>query len=104
MELYESMNEKIADIIAIDGTPSSLYASAYIKDLRAENAKLKAETKQAEEKAVKEFAEKLLKDFGEQRHFYEVASIGHKDVSLASIDYCIRQIKRQLKELYTNES
>lgn len=43
MELYEAMNEKIADIIAIDGTPSSLYASAYIKDLRAENARLNAE-------------------------------------------------------------
>lgn len=46
MELYESMNEKIADIIAIDGTPSSLYASAYIKDLRAENARLKDEISQ----------------------------------------------------------
>ncbi len=43
MELYEAMNEKIADIIAIDGTPSSLYASAYIKDLRTENARLNAE-------------------------------------------------------------
>lgn len=43
MKLYEAMNEKIADIIAIDGTPSALYASAYIKDLRAETARLNAE-------------------------------------------------------------
>lgn len=44
INLYEEMNEKIADILAIEKDPSSLYASAYIKDLRAENARLKAES------------------------------------------------------------
>lgn len=55
MELYEAMNEKIADIIAIDETPSSLYASAYIKDLRAENARLKAESADKERAYNKEY-------------------------------------------------
>lgn len=57
MELYEEMNEKIADIIAIGNDPSSLYASAYIKALRVENERLKAEIRQhdiREEKFAKE--------------------------------------------------
>lgn len=36
INLYEELNEKIADILAIEKDPSSLYASAYIKQLRAE--------------------------------------------------------------------
>ncbi|MCM1437767.1 MAG: hypothetical protein NC131_00955 [Roseburia sp.] len=43
INLYETMNDKIADILAIEKDPTSLYASAYIKDLRAENARLKSE-------------------------------------------------------------
>ena len=80
IELYEEMNEKIADILAIEKDPSSLYASAYIKDLRAENARLRtecddkerytielynrarnaeSELKTAKQQAVREFAEEL---------------------------------------------
>jgi len=61
--------------------------------------KLKQENKQA----AKEFADSLLAEFEEQRHFYEIANISNKDVSLAAINYCIKQTKKRLKELYCDE-
>lgn len=57
--LYEQMNEKIADILAIEKDPSSQYASAYIKDLRTENTRLKEELRTAKVQAVRDFAEYL---------------------------------------------
>lgn len=87
MELYDSMNEKIADIIAIDGTPSSLYASAYIKDLRAENARLKSE-KQLAEAQLKELLSALYqRTDNEDKSF----TIYRTDIVELAEDYGIKE-------------
>ncbi len=87
MELYDSMNEKIADIIAIDGTPSSLYASAYIKDLRAENARLKSE-KHLAETQLKEFLSALYqRTDNEDKSF----TIYRKDIVELAKDYRVKE-------------
>lgn len=86
MELYEAMNEKIADIIAIDGTPSSLYASAYIKDLRAENARLKS-AKQLAKTQLKELLSALY------QRTEKPFTLERKDIVELAKDYGIREEK-----------
>ncbi len=49
--------------------------------------------------ATVEFASQLLKEFKEQRRFYETANIAFKDVSIAAIDYCIKITERSIKEI-----
>lgn len=49
--------------------------------------------------ATVELARQLLKEFKEQRRFYETANIAFKDVSIAAIDYCIKITERNIKEI-----
>lgn len=79
--LYEEMNEKIADIIAIGGSKPDLYASAYIKHLRQENKNLQS-TKQLAKTQLKELLSALYQRTGEKGF-----TIYRKDIVELAKDY-----------------
>lgn len=85
INLYEEMNEKIADIIAIGGSNPDLYASAYIKQLRQENQNLKSE-KQLAKTQLKELLLALYQRTGEQGFM-----IYRKDIIELAKDYGIKE-------------
>lgn len=94
IELYEEMNEKIADIIAICDDAPSLYASAYIKHLKKENEKLKCE-KELAEVHLKEILSALYQRTGEEeldglkRH--KGFTLYRKDIVELAKDYGIKE-------------
>lgn len=58
----------------------------------------KDELKQYKVQAVKEFAERLKEKFDEQKHFYETASISHRDISLTALYTAYKYLDETLKE------
>lgn len=50
------------------------------------------------EDGVKEFAERLKEKFDEQKHFYETASISHRDISLTALYTAYKYLDETLKE------
>lgn len=85
INLYEEMNEKIADIIAIGGSKPDLYASAYIKHLRQENQNLQSAKQQAETQ-LKELLSALYQRIGEQGF-----TLYRKDIAELAKDYGIKE-------------
>ena len=51
-----------------------------------------------QKQAVKEFARKLKEKFDEQKHFYETASISHRDISLTALYTAYKYLDETLKE------
>lgn len=82
INLYEEMNEKISDIIAIGGSKPDLYASAYIKHLRQENQNLKS-AKQLAETQLKELLSALYQRADSKEGFI----LYRKDIVKLANDY-----------------
>lgn len=53
---------------------------------------------EAKQEAIKEFSEKLKTKFDEQKHFYEVAEISHRDISLVALNTAYKMLNDLLKE------
>ena len=47
---------------------------------------------------LKQFAERLKEKFDEQKHFYETASISHRDISLTALYTAYKYLDETLKE------
>ena len=49
-------------------------------------------------KQLKQFAERVKEKFDEQKHFYETASISHRDISLTALYTAYKYLDQTLKE------
>lgn len=56
-----------------------------------------------EKKKIKQFAERLKEKLDEQKHFYEIASISHRDISLVALNTAYKYLDQTLKEFLDGE-
>lgn len=100
-----------------DEVAKALYKAGYRKQsddiarLNKEIERLKIQLEQANcgivqcsgcelvrQNVIKEFAERLKAKLDEQKHFYEVAKIGYKDISLTALSTTYKMLDDLLKE------